>query len=120
MNTLPIILRVFEVVYYLDRIGIDHKELSRPVNRVFLTREGKVKIIDFETASGGPARNLPRVFSWFIMRSWFGKKCCTNIEILMDEVLPLLRLYNHELKKAFKEVVKQVVRKCSSPKKIYP
>ena len=111
-KALPIVLKVFEAVNWLDRAGIDHKELSRPEKHVFITSEGTVKILDLESASGGPSRNLLRVFSWFIMRSWFGNECCAKD--LIKEALPLLRSYKGTPRKVFKDLVRLVIKECSS------
>ncbi len=118
-EALSIVLKAFEAVSFLDRVGIDHKELSRPTRHIFITRRGEIKVIDFETASGGPAKNLLRVFSWFIIRSWFGRVCCNKIKSHLNEVVLSLRKYDVEPRKAFREIVNQVINGCSSSKDKY-
>jgi len=119
-DALLIVLKVFGAVSWLDRVGVDHKELSRPSRHIFITNNGRVKIIDFETATGGPAKNLLRVFSWFMMRSWFGRECCRGIEELLNsDGNTLLKLYRLEPRKVFREVVREVIRRCYSAQDIY-
>ena len=46
-----ILLNLLEQAYRLDLIGVSHKELSEPKNHVLVTKDSKVFILDFETAS---------------------------------------------------------------------
>jgi len=118
-EALPLVLKVFEAVRFLDRLGIDHKELSRPTKHIFVTDKGEIKVIDFETASGGPTKNLLRVFSWFIIRSWFGRYCCKSIRAHLNEVIPSLRKYDKEPNRVFREIVNRVIKDCSLSKDVY-
>ncbi len=119
-SALPLVLKVLGAARYLDLVGVDHKELSLLREHVLVTRDGKVRVIDYESASLGEAPcNVCRVCSWFIYRSAFGRECCRDPERLKTELREVLRRYKaRATDDAFKAVINMIARFCSagSPK----
>ncbi len=119
-SALPLVLKVLGAVRYLDLVGVDHKELSLLREHVLVTRGGRVKVIDYESASTSEAPcNVCRVCSWFIYRSAFGRECCRDHERLKTELREALRRYKARATDgAFKAVINTIARFCSagSPK----
>ncbi len=66
-NRLPLVLKVIAAGRGLDLLGVDHRELSRAHKHVFLTIDGRVKVLDYESASlSERPRNLCRLASWLL------------------------------------------------------
>ncbi|MCD6324371.1 MAG: hypothetical protein J7L55_04605 [Desulfurococcales archaeon] len=86
-------LKVIGAAHYLDRVGINHKELSDPTNHVFITVDGRVKILDLETASVGHGCNVCRILSWVIMRSHMLEPCTEGRKLSIEVLQPQLRRY---------------------------
>ncbi len=119
-SALPLVFKVLGAARYLDLVGVDHKELSLLREHVLITRDGRVKVIDYESASLSEAPcNVCRVCSWFIYRSVFGKSCCRDLERLKMELRAVLRGYKaRATDDVFKAVINTIIRFCSagSPK----
>ncbi len=85
-----IIKRAFTSLYLLDLLGIDHGELNRPYNHVFLCNSGIIKIIDWESARPrAKPHNLTMFASYIFFRS--GLFLLSNYE--KNIVLNILRNY---------------------------
>ncbi len=114
-SALSLVFKVLGAARYLDLVGVDHKELSLLREHVLVTRDGRVKVIDYESASLSEAPcNVCRVCSWFIYRSAFGKVCCGGLERLKAELRVVLRRYKaYATDEAFKAVINTIVRFCS-------
>ncbi len=120
-RALPLVIKVLGAVRYLDLVGVDHKELSLLKEHVLVMRDGRVKVIDYESASFSEAPcNVCRVCSWFIYRSAFGRVCCRDLERLRMVLRAVLRRYKDcATNDVFKAVVNTIVRFCSaSPPKL--
>ena len=111
-----LVFKVLGAARYLDLVGVDHKELSLLKEHVLITRDGRVKVIDYESASLSEAPcNVCRVCSWFIYRSVFGRKCCRDLERLKTELREVLRRYKaRATDDAFKAVINTIARFCSA------
>jgi len=115
-KALSLVLKVLGAARYLDTRGIDHKELSLLKEHVLVMRDGRVKIIDYESASLSEAPcNVCRACSWFIYRSVFGKACCKELEHLRTRLRAILREYKvRAADEAFKAVINAITRSCSA------
>ncbi len=114
-SALSLVFKVLGAARYLDLVGVDHKELSLPREHVLITRDERVKVIDYESASLSEAPcNVCKVCSWFIYRSAFGKACCRELERLKMELRATLRRYKaHATDDAFEAVINMIIRFCS-------
>ncbi len=113
-EALPMVFKVLGAARYLDLMGVEHKELSLLREHVLITGNGRVKVIDYESASPSEAPcNVCRVCSWFIYRSAFGRVCCRNLERLETELRKVLRKYKaRATNEAFKTVINVIARFC--------
>jgi len=56
--------------YSLDKIGLTHLELSRPINHILITKDYKPVIIDFETATlRSRKKNLSQILNFMVFRN---------------------------------------------------
>lgn len=83
----------------LDKINVDHGELSRPNRHVLITRDLKVKIIDFESAS--MKRNTKNVTS-ILSYLFFKNNKIKNLIKEKEKFLSILRnlLSNYKINKS--------------------
>ncbi len=86
-------LKIIGAAYYLDVLGIDHKELSDPSSHVIITEKGHVKILDLETASLRRGCNVCRVVSWMFFRSRLMSLCSDGFGTELMHLQPILRRY---------------------------
>ena len=64
-----LLLKVLAAGRGLDVAGVDHRELSRAHKHVILTPDGRVKVIDYESASLAESPcNVCRLASWLAFR----------------------------------------------------
>ena len=89
-----LLVKVMAASYWLDAIGIDHKELSIAGKHVIISRNGSVKIIDYESAAihHSPC-NLCRSFSWIVMRRRLLQTFCGVSSEFIDSLVDLIRKY---------------------------
>ncbi len=89
-----LIAKVLAAAFWLDAVGIEHKELSIAGKHIMLTKDGKVKIIDYESAShhSRPC-NLCSLFSWLIVRKKVLRRFCRVSDDFIQELIQLVRKY---------------------------
>ncbi len=110
-NTLSKILsQVLYKGFLLDKIGIDHSELSRPKSHVIFTEEDYEPIfIDFESAR---YKEKPRNFSSLIqaifLRHPSSKYLCELYNVDLDKIRKLVHIYNNS---RTEEIVKYIMSK---------
>ncbi|OYT51401.1 MAG: hypothetical protein B6U73_02025 [Desulfurococcales archaeon ex4484_204] len=75
-EAVTLVLKVIAVARWLDVIGISHKELSTPERHVIVTPNGRVKVVDYETAYRGFKCNVCKVVSWLILRKGLLRRFC--------------------------------------------
>ncbi len=107
-------IKVLSGAFWLDSIGIEHKELSIAGKHVMLTKDGRVKIIDYESAShhSNPC-NLCSLFSWLIVRRKVLRRFCQVSEDFIQDLIQLIRKYKispslESRRKVFTELVKEL------------
>lgn len=111
------VLRVFKELvwqcYKLDKIGLNHGELSRAGRHVIISKEGTPVIIDFESASiSRRTKNVTSIFQYFLMRGPYAtelRKALALDEASKERTLELLKSYKKSidetlLKELFKEL----------------
>lgn len=83
--------------FKLDQLGLDHGELSNPSKHIFVD-EGKVTIIDFETASTSRrTSNLTALVQYVFIGGPVSRKVRRILRTPSQEVLvPLLRAYKND------------------------
>ncbi len=112
-SKLPLVLKVISAGRGLDILGVDHRELSRAQKHVFLTVDGRVKILDYESASPSERpRNVCRLTSWLLSR-------VLHLERELRELAGLLREYKRadegERRDVFRELVERVAMVVELP-----
>lgn len=101
-----LVLKVISAGRGLDIRGVDHRELSRAHRHVLITVDGKVKILDYESAtiSEHPG-NVCRLTSWLLRN-------VLRVKLETSGILELLRKYKkvdeRERRKIFPELLKQI------------
>ncbi len=83
----------------LDKLGIDHGELSRPNKHVLITSDYKVKIIDFESASvKRNPKNLTSILSYLLYQNEIITKILKNNEHFLNIIRKILKNYKKHKK----------------------
>ncbi len=105
-----ILSQVFYKGFLLDKIGVDHGELSRPKSHVIFTEEDYEPIfIDFESAR---YKEKPRNFSSLIqaifIRHPSSQYLCELYDIDLDKIRKLVHIYNSS---RTEEIVKYITSK---------
>lgn len=107
-NKAPLVLKVISAGRGLDISGIDHRELSRAHKHVLLTAGGKVKILDYESATlSERPRNVCRLVSWLI-------HSVLNLELEKTGVVELLREYKRSDEETRRKIFPELVRLLAS------
>ncbi|PUA32361.1 MAG: hypothetical protein B7O98_06805 [Zestosphaera tikiterensis] len=107
-------LKILAVGKYLDDVGVDHHELSVLKDHVLIEASGRIRIVDFESSSLKPGRNLCRVFSGYFIRIPKVKLCCPSLSAEEGSTRELLKSYKGGNKEAYLELVKLILDKCLS------
>ncbi|WP_276814990.1 serine/threonine protein kinase [Desulfurococcus amylolyticus] len=91
-----VIYEVLVALNRLDSIRIDHTELNRPGNHVFICPDG-MKIIDWESArrSVKPS-NLSSFISYLLYRFRYRSELISRLGLEREKILRLLRRYKAE------------------------
>ena len=111
-EAVALILKVLGATYWLDLNNVDHKELSIPSKHILISKEGSVKIIDFESGRMRSACNVCRVVSWLIIRRDLLRKYCrVKDRKFLERAIKLLRDYKYN-KENFKKLLSFII-KCS-------
>lgn len=102
----PLVFKVISAGRGLDILGVDHAELSRAHRHVVVTPDGRVKILDYESATASERpRNVCRLASWLLYR-------VVRVKPETDEILELLREYKRageeERRRVFPKLLKQL------------
>jgi len=92
-------LGVLETCFKLDRVGLDHGELSRAPKHIIVTPEGKPVLVDFETASvKRKPSNLTSICQYLFIGSDVSKRVRKIIgEIDVGSLIEALREYKQEM-----------------------
>jgi putative serine/threonine protein kinase len=62
-----ILRRILHQCFLLDRVGLDHGQLTRPDDHIYILPRGRVKILDFETASTERRTSNITAFTQFLL-----------------------------------------------------
>ncbi|MEM1623936.1 MAG: hypothetical protein QXZ60_01785 [Sulfolobales archaeon] len=105
-RTTALVLKVISAGRGLDTRRIEHRELSRADKHVLITVDGKVKIVDYESATTSERpRNVCRLTSWLLHR-------VLRVRLETGGLLELLRRYGKadegERRNLFPELVKRI------------
>lgn len=102
------ILSVLEICFKLDKVGLDHGELSRAPKHVIVTAEGKPILVDFETASiKRKPSNLTSICQYLFIGSEVSKRVRKIVgEIDVRFLIEALREYKQEMsEKRFRRIL---------------
>jgi putative serine/threonine protein kinase len=92
-NLKLILKRVFEKAYNLDRLGVNHGELSRAEKHIIISKNLKPRIIDFESSSMiKRPKNLTSILQYIFIR-FRGGTISDILGIMYDELIPILNKY---------------------------
>jgi predicted Ser/Thr protein kinase len=103
-----LVAKISEAVNWLDRIGINHKELVNPLKHVFILHDGRVKIIDYETASSGFGCSLCRFLSWVLHQSRMAG-CLRLSPSSKNVITDMLRDYKKGRLDVFQSIIKALM-----------
>jgi len=101
--------RLFYKAFLLDKLGVDHGELSRPFKHIiFMIDDYEPVLIDFESASiHRKVKNLTSLIQAMVVRSNAASYIRELFGINYNTVIPLLRLYRNNLdEQSFRNIVK--------------
>jgi len=106
------ILGILETCFKLDRVGLDHGELSRAPKHIIVTAEGKPVLLDFETASvKRKPSNLTSVCQYLFIGSEVSKRVRKIIgEMDLRLLIEALREYKQEMSEEKFERILQASR----------
>jgi len=93
------VLNVLEICFKLDKVGLDHGELSRAPKHIIVTAEGKPILVDFETASiKRKPSNLTSICQYLFIGSQVSKRVRKIVgEINIRSLIEALREYKQEI-----------------------
>lgn len=100
-----VISKILQYCRVLDRLGIDHGQLSNAKDHVIVTKNRDVKIIDFESASKNrKVQNLTSIVSYL----FFSKKvACDFFNLDFEKLKELIKEYKKSLDEGkFLEILK--------------
>jgi len=106
-----VILELLHQAFRLDKIGLDHGELSRAGNHVLIEEDFGVKIIDFESASTmRKPSNLSSIIQYLIFRKGASRTFEElGIEVRTSSLIDSLRKYKREINEGtFEEILKSL------------
>lgn len=116
-ETLLTWLKILGAAYWLDKVGVNHKELSILKEHVIILRDGRVKIIDYETAGTGFGCNVCRVFSWLFVRAGTAHRCCLNYPGFLADARKILRDYKKGELSKFRDLIDLIIVHCLNQNK---
>jgi putative serine/threonine protein kinase len=95
-----IIKRIILALYLIDRLGIDHGELNRPYNHIYICSDRFVKIIDWESSSYRKPHNVTMFLSFLFNRYKYKNVLKNIIGMSSEEIYEILRNYkkNYSIK----------------------
>ncbi len=109
-----LLVKVLAASYWLDVASIEHKELSIAGRHVMLSKNGSIKIIDYESASPHyrPC-NLCSIFSWIVVRKHLLEMFCQVGSEFVGKLVRLVKEYKlstsrEERKKLFERLVRKL------------
>ncbi len=103
-----LVLSILASAFWLDLVGIDHKELSRPDRHIIVTDKLTARIIDLESASLRRGCNVCRVLSWLLIRRKLLSRFCFNAEDIKSKINSLLRQYKRGSLKCFIDICRVI------------
>jgi len=102
------ILKILEICFKLDKVGLDHGELSRAPKHIIVTAEAKPILVDFETASiKRRPSNLTSICQYLFIGSEVSKRVRKIVgEIDVRILIEALKEYKQEMsEERFKRVL---------------
>lgn len=84
-------------LYLIDMLNIDHGELNRPYNHIYICFNDHVKIIDWESSGYRKPHNLTMFMSFLMYRYRYREKLMELLELNIDEITSFLRRYKKTL-----------------------
>lgn len=90
-----LIREILTQCFELDRIALDHGQLSRPDKHLYVTPDGRVKIIDFETSSTSRRpSNLTSILQFLLVSGLHSGRVRDVLGVKsLDEIFPHLKRY---------------------------
>lgn len=111
-----ILYLIMEQAWRLDKIGLDHGELSTANKHIIVTQDEAPCIVDFETASlSRRASNITSLSHYLFLGSSLAKiiRAKRGLEFKEAKLLQILRTYKRERgKENFEELLKEVSLYC--------
>lgn len=110
-KVIDVVSNVLEQCYQLDKIGLDHGELSDMREHVIVAGDKKITIIDFESASiGRKMSNVTAAAQYMFIGSIAAKKIRKLLKVhSVETVITSLREYKNDISKENFESLKQVL-----------
>ena len=107
-----ILRRILEQAWRLDKIGLDHGELSTANKHIIITQDESPCIVDFETASlSRRASNVTSLSHYLFIGSSLAQliRAKRALEFKKDKLLQILKNYKKTRKReCFEELLKEV------------
>jgi len=103
-----LLLRIMEDCFKLDRIGLDHGELTNASKHIIIAKDDVPKIMDFETASmERKTSNLTSICQYLFLRSGISATIAKVVRFNEEDLVEALRAYKKEQNtENFKKVAK--------------
>jgi putative serine/threonine protein kinase len=99
-NIVNMFIKLMIIVAELDRLGIEHSELSNPEKHVIIGCNNEIKVVDFESAKHSlKSCNVCDIVSWFMFRCNRFQKVCRVTDHLRNEIIDQIRQYKGEVKR---------------------
>jgi putative serine/threonine protein kinase len=106
-----IVVTVLKKCYDLDKIHLDHGELSRLDRHVLISEHDNVNIIDFESSSNlRKISNVTSATQALLLNGMIARRINDLLNIPKNEIIQILRLYKQKPTKYNFDRLIQIVR----------
>jgi len=107
-----ILREILEQCWQLDRIGLDHGELSHAPKHIMVNREGRPVLVDFETASmNRRSSNVTSICQFLFLGSEVAEIIAKKIGVIdKNDIVEALRRYKKDSNRERFELVLSACR----------
>ncbi|ADI32323.1 serine/threonine protein kinase [Staphylothermus hellenicus] len=94
---MKLLKKVILALYLIDKLNIDHGELNRPYDHLYICEDKYVKIIDWESSSYRKPHNLTMFMSFLLYRYNRREELMSLLGLNRDQIVKLLKNYKKTL-----------------------
>ncbi|WP_052833853.1 hypothetical protein [Staphylothermus marinus] len=96
-RTMKLLKKVILALYFIDKLNIDHGELNRPYDHLYICKGEHVKIIDWESSGYRKPHNLTMFMSFLLYRYNHREELVNLLGLNRNQIIKLLKKYKKTL-----------------------